>query len=83
MEINLGKKSGNGMVTEAKNSSEMYYPNLYIETKPDGCKVGDTIEATVKLKLKSESHSISDTGKNSSCSFDVISIDFEKEEDDD
>jgi hypothetical protein len=91
MKIELGIKSGEDspVVNVGTSEKSVYYPSLYLDMngKDSGCKVGDTVKAVVELKLVSESHNISGQGKRVNCSFDVMSIDFdyenESKEDDD
>jgi len=79
MKINLGVKTENSeMVAVPTMASKPYYPSLYIDKDlPLDGKVGDTITATVELKVKSRNEN--ETGKKKvkcSYSFDVLNIEF-------
>lgn len=77
--INLGKKYGEEYGVTAKKSSEnkIYYPTLSLsKIKPGALKVGDTVTARVKLKLKRCSENQDEDGARYSCDFDVLGIDL-------
>jgi len=80
--IDLGKKDIMDTAVPSRSKNRVYYPGLHIDKKTDYITkkdVGNTIIATVKLKVKSHEERIDESGKETySCSFDVMGIDFGK-----